>query len=49
MCCSRTKKWIIGMLLLAAVAAVAAGCLMNKRDTLQESRGTLVKAVKDGG
>ncbi|QNM06785.1 hypothetical protein [Qiania dongpingensis] len=48
MCCSKTKKWIIGLLLLAAVVAVICYVVSMKEGTSQ-NKGTLVQSVKDGG
>ncbi len=48
MCCSKTKKWIIGLLLLAAVVAVICYVVSMKEGNSQ-NKGTLVQSVKDGG
>ena len=44
MCSSSTKRWIIGLLLLTAVFAVAVGYLLSKKPAERADQGTLVQA-----
>lgn len=46
MCCSRTKKWIIGLLLLIVTIGVI-GYVVSMEDKGTQNKGTLVRAVKD--
>lgn len=46
---SRTKRWIIGLLLLAAVVAVAAGYMLSGKASESGNKGTLVRMFRDGG
>lgn len=45
MCGSKVRRWIIGLLLLGAVVAVAAGYLLSEKPTERADKGTLVRAV----
>lgn len=45
MCSSGVKRWVIGLLLLTVVAALAAGYLMSRKPTEQADKGTLVRAA----
>ena len=45
---SRARRWIIGLLLLAAAAAVTAGYLLSKKPAERADKGTLVRAAEDG-
>lgn len=47
MCGSRAKWWIIGFLLLAAIAAATAGYLMSRQPDERADKGTLVRAAEE--
>ncbi len=48
MCSSRTKRWIVGLVLLTAAALAAAGYLMSGKPAERADKGTLVRQAEDG-
>lgn len=48
MSCGKTKKWIIGILLLATAVAVV-GYVVTMEGKGTQNKGTLVRAVKEEG